>query len=205
MSETPYIPPGSGEGLSMFSVVIGGAAVLSILAVPIALLFALRHYGLLSSSVEHVHRGGTPGTIFPREELQQEEPKLFDVYIKPSLEVAEARLKDILKSMHIQPTAVRTMNTDLIEQRRATSATNTASDPPSTLRAYYTMVSHGLEVDKPEAFVKEDLSKSYDVAVLIVMPTPHPCVADHWDGLGGHAIGTIKLATAFSLGDSIYR
>ena len=49
------------------------------------------------------------------------------------------------------------------------------------------------QVHKPEAPAKEVTSQTYDVAVLITMPTSHSRVVDHWDELGEYAIGTLKL------------
>jgi len=58
------------------------------------------------------------------------------------------------------------------------------------------------QVDKSEAPANEVTSKTYDVAVLITMPTSRPRVVVHWDELGEYAIGTLKLSAISTLDDS---
>lgn len=60
------------------------------------------------------------------------------------------------------------------------------------------------EVDKPKTPAKEGALETYDVAVLIVMPTPHPRVADHRDELGEYTIGTRKFVANTGLDDSMH-
>jgi len=86
--------------------------------------------------------------------------------------------------------AVRAADTDLGEKR------HTGSDWSSR--------SQDWEVDKPEAPANEVTSKTYDVAVLITMPTSHPRFVVHWDELGEYAIGTLRLSAISALDDSTY-
>ena len=88
--------PNSGPnvGSSMFYVIIASAALLGAGVFPLSILIALRYYRRASSS---------PGSqLYPRTapgvggKPQQEEPKLFDVYIKPNLEAGKPRFEDIL-------------------------------------------------------------------------------------------------------------
>jgi hypothetical protein len=57
----------------------------------------------------------------------------------------------------------------------------------------------------PEAAAKEDVPKAYDIAVLIAMPTSHPCVTNHWGELDEYVIGTLELAVTISLDDPTHR
>ena len=99
--------------------------------------------------------------------------------------------------------AVRTADAGLCEKGLAVpSITNAASSPPGLLRTRWSSRSRGREVDKPEAPAQEDVSETYDVAVLIVMPTSHR-VMDHWDELGEYAIGTLRLNITTSPDDSM--
>jgi hypothetical protein len=101
--------------------------------------------------------------------------------------------------------AVRRADTDVGEKRHAASITSTTSTLPSTLRTHWPLRSRGREVGILEAPTKEDVPETYDVAVLIVMPTSHPRVVDHLDKLGEYAIGTLKLAATTSPRDPIHR
>jgi len=82
----------------MFYLAIGGAALLSTVFFPVTFILALRHYRQLSSSAASDLPGGTLGDIFTMGKPQQEQPKLFDVYVKPGLEVKQTRFEDILVS-----------------------------------------------------------------------------------------------------------
>lgn len=86
--------------------------------------------------------------------------------------------------------AVRAADTDPSEKQRA------GSDLPSR--------NQGREVQKSEASTNEVTSETYDVAVLITMPTSHPRVVDHWDELGEYSIGTLKLPVTNTLDGSTY-
>jgi len=59
--------------------------------------------------------------------------------------------------------------------------------------------------DKLEVPPEGDLSKTYQVTVLIVMPTSHPHSGDRWDDLGEYSIGTLELTTTTTLDNSIHR
>ena len=81
----------------MFYVIIASAALLGAGVFPLSFLLALRYYRRVSPPLgSERHPGGAPGV---GGKLQQEEPKLFDVYIKPNLEVNEARFEAILVSL----------------------------------------------------------------------------------------------------------
>jgi len=81
----------------MFYVIIASAALLGAGVFPLSFLLALRYYRQLSLPLgSERHPGGALGV---GGKPQQEEPKLFDVYIKPNLEVNEARLEAILVSL----------------------------------------------------------------------------------------------------------
>ena len=102
MSGSPYPPPSSGQGVgfSMFYVIIGGAALLIAGIVPIGFAIALRRYRrrrLSAAPGSETPSGRTSAGVGERP--QQEKPKLFDVYVKPGLEVGEARFEDILVSL----------------------------------------------------------------------------------------------------------
>ena len=58
----------------------------------------------------------------------------------------------------------------------------------------------------PEATAEDqDVPKAYDIAVLIAMPTSHPCVTNHWGELGEYVIGTLEFAATISLDDPTHR
>lgn len=81
----------------MFYVIIACAALLGAGVFPLSLLIVLRYYRRASSSRRsQLYPGGTPGV---GGKPLQEEPKLFDVYIKPDLEVDEAKFGGILVSL----------------------------------------------------------------------------------------------------------
>jgi hypothetical protein len=83
----------------MFYVIIASAALLGAAFFPLTMMIALRYYRQASSSPrQELYPGGAPAV---RGKLQQDEPKLFDVYIKPNLEVGEARFEAILVSLVI--------------------------------------------------------------------------------------------------------
>jgi len=86
--------------------------------------------------------------------------------------------------------AVRATDTDPSEKQHA------GSDLPPR--------SQGREVHKPEASINEVTSETYDIAVLITMPTSYPRVAEHWDELGEYSIGTLKLPVTNTLDGSTY-
>lgn len=179
MSSPTTTPGGSqASNFTVFYVILGGAALLSTVAFPVTFMFALRRYRRRSQSLQL----GAQQVIYGGD-LQQQEPKLFDVYVKPGLEVREARLEYIL------PMAVR-----VASKQRASSASDALSSPSNILRARYPSRSRDIEVDKPEAL--EDDSQTYDAAVLIVMPHPH--AADLWSELGEYSIGTTKLIAPVS-------
>jgi len=81
----------------MLYLAIGGVALLSIVCFPIMFLLALRYYRQLSSSAARELPGGAPGDVGGKP--QQERPKLFDVYVKPGLEVNETSFEDTLVSL----------------------------------------------------------------------------------------------------------
>jgi len=160
-------------------VIVVSAAILGAAVFPFSFLIILRYSRLryLSSPPRPaLYPGGAPVV---GGDPRQEEPELFDVYIKPDLQVDEAKFEDIL------PMAVRAADTDPGEKR------HTGSD----------WSSHS-QVDEPEAPANEATSKTYDVAVLITMPTSHPRLVAHWDELGEYAIGTLKLSAISTLDDS---
>ena len=98
MSQTPYFPPTdlrAGDGFSQFYLIIGLAAVFSVVVIPLAFLVVFRHYRRLSSLEPALFPGGVLGV---EEKLQQEEPKFFDLYVKPDLQLDETRLEDLLVS-----------------------------------------------------------------------------------------------------------
>jgi hypothetical protein len=99
MSAIPSITSAGGEQASNFSVlyvVLGGVALITAVALPITVMVTLR-YSRRRSQFREQQLLGVPGVI-TEENLQQEEPKLFDVYVKPGLEVREPRLDYILVS-----------------------------------------------------------------------------------------------------------
>jgi len=185
------------ESFSMFYLAIGGAALLSTVLFPVTFILALRYYRQLSSSAAGELPGGTLGDIFAGGKPQQEQPKLFDVYVKPGLEVKQTRFEDIL------PMAVHTADTGLSEKGLAAPVASAASSSPGSPRTHWSPHSRGREVDKPKAPAQEDVSATYDVAVLIVMPTSHR-VVDHWDEMGEYDIGTLKLNVTTSPDDSMH-
>jgi len=97
---------------------------------------------------------------------------LFDVHIKPGLEVDETKFEELL------PIAVRVTDTNLGEKKLV------QQDRPSRSRRR-----------------GEASSETYDVAVLIAMPTPQPRIMERWDELGEYSIGTLKLPAANTLDD----
>ena len=96
--------------------------------------------------------------------------------------------------------AVRIADTDMGEKPRVAPVTKTESAPP-----HWPLPSRSQEVGKPEAPAGEDAPETYDIAVLVLMPALHPCVADHWDEVGEYDIGTLKLAVTPSLDNSVHR
>lgn len=89
--------------------------------------------------------------------------------------------------------------------RVADEEKHTMSTPSTTQWINWSPWGRGREVDKPEAPAKVDLPKSYDVAVLITMPSYHPRVGGHWDELGEYSIGTLRLSAIDPLNDSSHR
>jgi len=82
----------------MFYVILVSAGLLGAAVFPFSFLIALRYWRTrhLSPSLGSVlHPGGAP--VVGRKP-QQDEPKLFDVYIKPNLEVGEAKFGNVLVS-----------------------------------------------------------------------------------------------------------
>lgn len=82
--------------------------------------------------------------------------------------------------------AVRVADTDLGEKRHAKPDWSSRSQ-------------------RREVGNKEAPAKTYDVAVLITMPTSHSRVVDHWDELGEYAIGTLELSATDTLDHSTRR
>jgi len=162
MSETPYdsVHGGASQN-STVNVTIWGTALLITVLFPVAFIFVLRCSRQRSHSRAAVIIGGNP----PREE-----PKLFDVYVKPGLEVEEARLEDIL------PIAVRTTNTKGNQEQAGSELEESA-----------------------------EVSKTYEVTVLIGMPAVHPRSGGRWDGMGEYTIGTLELTATTPLDNSIHR
>lgn len=93
-SPTPSTNGNQGPSFSVLYVVIGGVALFSIVLFPIAFMFTVRRFRQRSPTQQPLD---TPGVI-SGEDLQQEEPKLFDVYVKPGLQVHDAALEHILVS-----------------------------------------------------------------------------------------------------------
>jgi len=153
----------------MFYVIIGGAALLSAGVIPLAIMIGYRYYRRYSSRRPQLHPGGTP-RLWGKQ--QSEKPKLFDVYIKPGLEVDETRFEDLL------PIAVRVTDTNLGEKQLA--------QPDRSSRSKHR---------------GEAASETYDVAVLIAMPTDQPRIMDRWDELGEYTLGTLKLPAVNILDD----
>jgi len=115
--------------------------------------------------------------------MLQEEPKLFDVYVRPGLDVHDAMFERIL------PLAAR-----VVPKRHVPPVTNPSSSPPSAPRTHYQLRSQ--KVDKAETPNDEDVFKTYDVAVLITMPRSH--VAGGCDRLGEYVLGTTSLVAPTS-------
>lgn len=171
----------------MFYIIIGGAALLSAGVIPIVLMFAYRYYRRISSPRRpDLQLGDTP-TICGK----QEKPRLFDVHIKPGLEVDETKFEDLLVGLgHLpsvmpesdvylsQPIAVRATDTNSSERKLA------QQDRPSRTRRQ-----------------GEAPPEAYDVAVLIAMPTAQPRIMERWDELGEYSIGTLKLPAVNTLDD----
>jgi len=124
------------------------------------------------------------------ENLQQEQPKLSDIYVKPGLQIYEAGFK------HFLPLAVRTAS-----KRHVPLVIDALSTPASGLRTNSPSRSRGQVIDKAEESTQDDGPRIYDVAVLIVMPHPH--LADRWDKLGEYAIGTTTIVASASPDDLI--
>lgn len=100
MSATPpATPTNDKQSFSVLYVIIGGAALLSAVVFPIAFVFALRYHRRRLQSLEQ-QQPGAP-VVTAGEKLQQEKPKLFNIYVKPGLEVHEARFEHILVSCQI--------------------------------------------------------------------------------------------------------
>lgn len=90
---------GRTSNFSVLYVVLGGAALLSIVIFPLSFMFAVRHFRTRSLFLEQQRRQQLGGPVAAAgENLQQEEPKLFDVYVKPGLQVHEAKFEHILVS-----------------------------------------------------------------------------------------------------------
>jgi len=89
----------------MFYVILVSAGLLGAAVFPFSFLIAIRYYRLrhLSPSLG--------STLYPRGapavggKPQQDEPKLFDVHIKPNLEVDEANFGNILVSLGQLPSS----------------------------------------------------------------------------------------------------
>lgn len=168
----------------MFYVIIGGAALLSAGIIPLAFMIGCRYYRRFSSSRRsQLHPGDPPADLGKQ---LQEKPKLFDVYIKPGLEVDESRFDHLLVSLgHLpsvisesdvypsQPIAVRATDANLSEKQLAQQDWSSRS--------------------KRRGGPGEVTAEAYDVAVLIAMPTAQPRIMDRWDELGEYSIGTLKL------------
>lgn len=185
MPSTRSTDGGQTAGFSVFYVILGGAALLSIVIFPFTVMFALRHYRRGSLPTEQ-QQPGVLGDIDGRD-LQQEEPKLFDVFVKHGLEVHEPKFE------HILPMAVCT------SEPHAPLATNAWSTPPNAPREDYSLRSRDRDAEKAEAPIPEDAFQIYDIAVLVVMPHPH--AVNPWDELGEYAIGTTKLVIPVSSED----
>ena len=84
------------SGFSVFYVILGGAALLTTVIFPITVMFALRHYRRGSLPTRQRHPGALG--VMDGGDMQQKEPKLFDVYVKQGLEVHEPRFEHILVS-----------------------------------------------------------------------------------------------------------
>ena len=88
----------------------------------------------------------------------------------------------------------------MAENPRVTPVTKTASAPPHRPLHIQRQC-----IDRPNAFVQDYPSETYDVAVLIALPISHPRDADRLTELGEYAIGMIKLAATTSLEGSVRR
>ena len=95
MSETSTAG-GQTSNFSVLYVIIGGAAFFATVVLPVAFLFVLRRLRLRSQSSEQ-QLG--PSGVIAKANPQQEEPKLFDIYVKPGLEVHEAKFEYVLVSL----------------------------------------------------------------------------------------------------------
>ena len=90
----------------MVYVIIGGAALLSAGIIPLAFMIGRRYYRRFSSS-----RRAQPGDAPADHGKQlQEKPELFDVYIKPGLEVDESRFEHLLVSLGHFPSVISESN-----------------------------------------------------------------------------------------------
>lgn len=87
---------GQASSFPAFYVILGGAALLSTVVFPVAFVLALRHYRRRSLATGQQHPGALG--VIDRGNQQQEKPKLFDVYVKPGLDVREPRFEYILVS-----------------------------------------------------------------------------------------------------------
>ena len=91
MSETPYdSATGGAVKTSALGVSIWGVTLVVVVLFPVAVLLVLRYCGFSPRRTPTVIVRGNP----PREE-----PKLFDVYVKPSLGVEGEELEGILVSL----------------------------------------------------------------------------------------------------------
>lgn len=92
-------------GSSMFYVVLVSAGLLGAAVFPFSFLIALRYLRLRHPSPSPgpaLYPGGAPAV---KGKPQQDEPMLFDVYIKPDLEVDEAKFGNILVSLGQLPSS----------------------------------------------------------------------------------------------------
>lgn len=85
---------GRASNFSVLYVILGGAALLTAVIFPIVVMLALRHFRRRALERQLLE---TPGVI-AEDEPQLEEPKLFDVYVKPGLELREPTLDYIFVS-----------------------------------------------------------------------------------------------------------
>lgn len=102
MSGIPSTDDRQTPSFSVLYVILGGAALLSAVIIPLAIMFTVRYVRRRSQPPEQ-QPPGAPG-VTTRGNLEQEEPKLFDVYVKPGLEMHEARFEYILVSRVLRST-----------------------------------------------------------------------------------------------------
>lgn len=96
MSYTPPRSPRTGEDLSSLYIIIGGAVLLSAGVVPLVLVFAYRYCGRLLSRGPEFRSGGV---LEVGGNSREDEPNLFDLYVKTGLQVDETRFGDFLVSL----------------------------------------------------------------------------------------------------------